>query len=64
LSIYCKQVGIVALNLIGIPLADTHAIANGAAHPAATPAATRDSGDDAGGLDAETATQVLLHYLC
>ena len=62
----CQQVGIVALNLIGVPLAEVHTAANGIAHPAAAPAKTRDpnSGGDAGGLDAETATQVLLHHLC
>lgn len=53
----------MALNLIGVPLAAAHAVANGAAHPAAAPAAPRDSGNDAGGLDAETATQALLHHL-
>jgi hypothetical protein len=57
-------VGIVALNLIGVPLADAHAAANGVTHPAAAPAVARDYDGDSGGLDAETAAQVVLKPLC
>lgn len=51
-----EQVGIVALNLIGLPLAGPVPAANGVLRGAAPPALRRSS--IPGGLDAETAAQV------